>query len=106
MQSKIGDVYAGLDTTLETFPSDDTQHDDGAVLRALDTLSPADVAIIFTPDDTHHQLATACVRRGLHTLVAKPLVKSLDHHRDLAQEATRAGVLLATGEMWAEDVMI
>ena len=37
-------------------------------------MSPGDAAIIFTPDDSHFQIAAACLAAGLHTLVAKPLV--------------------------------
>ncbi|KIY97761.1 hypothetical protein MNEG_10200, partial [Monoraphidium neglectum] len=85
MDAKIGKAYKGLDLTIECFPADD----------ALATMSPGDAAIIFTPDDTHFAIASACVRAGLHTLVAKPLVRTLEHHRQLVEEAEAAGVMLA-----------
>jgi hypothetical protein len=61
-------------------------------------MSPGDAAIIFTPDDTHFAIASACVRAGLHTLVAKPLVRTLEHHRQLVEEAEAAGVMVGGGQ--------
>lgn len=58
---KIGAVYKGLDTTLECFPADDVADDPDAYKAALKTMRPGDAAIIFTPDDTHHFLAEACI---------------------------------------------
>ena len=40
-------------------------------------MSPGDAVIIFVPDDLHAQVATAAARRGLHVLLAKPAVKTL-----------------------------
>jgi D-galacturonate reductase len=63
--------------------------------KALATMSPGDAAIIFTPDDSHHFLASACLKAGLHVLVAKPLVRSLEHHRRLVAEAEEAGTMVS-----------
>ena len=43
--------------------------------RAMATMVPGDAVIVFTPDDTHFDIALAALRIGLHVLVAKPLVK-------------------------------
>ena len=56
LQSAIGDVYEGLDVSVETFPNDDTI-DEFAYLSALDTFKRGDVVTIFTPDDTHYTIA-------------------------------------------------
>ena len=40
-----------------------------AYLDALSTYRPGDVVIIFTPDDTHHDIAMAAVTRGMHVMV-------------------------------------
>ena len=52
LQRAIGDVYAGLDLTMTTFPADDVV-DPKAYLAALDSdrCRPGDVVTIFTPDD-------------------------------------------------------
>eukprot|EP00899_Mesostigma_viride_P008310 jgi/Mesvir1/17480/Mv08753-RA.1 len=58
-------------------------------------MSRGDVAIIFTPDNTHFPIAMACVEHGLHVLVAKPLVKTLGEHLQLIEAARQHSVLVA-----------
>lgn len=95
LRQRIGDAYRDLSCELETFPEDDVDRDPRAYLRAMDQLSRGDVVTIFTPDDTHFAIARHAVQRGLHVLVAKPLVKQLHEHRQLVREANAQGVLLA-----------
>jgi Oxidoreductase family, NAD-binding Rossmann fold len=57
-------------------------------------MRPGDVAIVFTPDDSHAAIAGACLAAGLHTLVAKPLVKTLAEHRVLLSAARRHNSLV------------
>lgn len=45
-------------------------------------------------DDTHFTIALAAIERGLHVLLTKPLVKTLDEHYKLFEAARRKGVLL------------
>lgn len=45
----------GLDITCETFPGDD-EVDRNAYVKAAGTFGKGDVAIIFTPDDTHFEV--------------------------------------------------
>ena len=91
----IGRRYKGLDTTFQSFPADDVPHDPRAYRAALDQLNAGDVAILFTPDDTHFQLGLAAVEKGCHTLIAKPLVKTLAEHLQLAAAAKKNNVLVA-----------
>ena len=93
MKEQIEDVY-GLSTSLETFPRDD-EVDREAYKTALATCQPGDVAIVFTPDDTHYDIAMACLQSGLHVLVTKPIVKTLQEHRELQGKASEAGLILA-----------
>ena len=79
MQQQIGDVYSGMDLTCQTFPPDG-KIDRSAYKTALDAFSPGDAVTIFTPDDTHFEIALAAIERGLHVLVTKPPVKTLAHH--------------------------
>jgi D-galacturonate reductase len=94
MQRCIGNVYANLDLACDTFPADD-QVDPNAYTKAIASFAPGDVAIIFTPDDTHFDICLACVQHGLHVLVTKPLVQTLAHHQALAKAADEHGVLVA-----------
>lgn len=93
MQKNIGDIYAEMDLTCDTFPGDD-EVDPKAYEVAADAFAPGDVAIIFTPDDTHFDIAMQCIARGMHVMVTKPIVKTLEEHQKLAKAAADKGVLV------------
>eukprot|EP00566_Odontella_aurita_P010413 CAMPEP_0113581564 /NCGR_PEP_ID=MMETSP0015_2-20120614/31378_1 /TAXON_ID=2838 /ORGANISM="Odontella" /LENGTH=424 /DNA_ID=CAMNT_0000486037 /DNA_START=231 /DNA_END=1505 /DNA_ORIENTATION=- /assembly_acc=CAM_ASM_000160 len=93
MQRCIGDVYGGMDLTCETFPGDDAVDPRGYV-EASSKFKAGDVAIIFTPDDTHFDIAMECVKHGMHVMVTKPIVQTLEHHLALAKAASEKGVLV------------
>ena len=59
---------------------------------ALDTLSPGDIATIFTPDDTHFAIAKYAISRGLHVLITKPAVKTVAHHAELLRLVCRTAM--------------
>lgn len=94
LQRVIGDVYSGLDLQLETFP-EDSRVDPQSFKDAIKAFHPGDAVTIFTPDDTHFEIALAAIEHGLHVLVTKPAVQTLDHHRILVEAAKRKGVLVA-----------
>ena len=50
---------------------------------------------IFTPDDTHFEIAMDAIGNGCHVLIAKPIVKTVQEHRRLIQAAEENGVLVA-----------
>jgi D-galacturonate reductase len=54
-----------------------------------------DAVVIFTPDDTHFQIAMEAVRHGCHVLIAKPLVRTLNEHLQLVAAAEQENVLVA-----------
>jgi D-galacturonate reductase len=94
--SNLRDSVLGADgrVAIDTFPADDCV-DAQAYLGALRSFSPGDVAVIFTPDSTHFEIAMACVERGLHVFVTKPIVQTLAQHARLASLARSRGVLVA-----------
>lgn len=93
MKRCIEDVYAETDITCDTFP-EDGQVDPKAYESAVKTFKAGDVAIIFTPDDTHFNIALECINAGMHVMVTKPIVKTLDEHHKLAKAAKEKGVLV------------
>ena len=94
MQRVIGDVYEGLDpSVIETWPADGVV-DRSAFRPAAAAFKPGDCAIIFTPDDTHFEIAMACIERGMHVMITKPPVKSLREHNLLVEAAKKKGVLV------------
>ena len=94
MKRKIADVYEGIDTSCDCFPQGNTI-DPESYLTALNTFKRGDIVTIFTPDDTHFDIAMACIERGLHVLVTKPIVKTLEQHKRLHSAAIANRVLVA-----------
>ena len=94
-QRRIAQVYRDMDVGFDAFPGDDVASDPSAYLAALDSMAAGDLVTIFTPDDTHCQIALAAIDRGLHVLVTKPPVKTLAEHRALVEAARSKGVLVA-----------
>jgi predicted dehydrogenase len=54
---------AGLDLSVETYPKDSVT-DPKAYLEAIAAFLPGDAVTIFTPDDTHFEIALAAIQRG------------------------------------------
>ena len=95
MKSCIEEVYEGLPVDLDTFPADDDV-DDRSYLTALDAYPAGSAVTVFTPDDTHFKIAMACIERGMHVLITKPAVQTLEQHNELAAAAAARNVLVAT----------
>ena len=65
-------TITGFQYDIEVFPNKDGI-DDKAYLEALSSLNKPDCAFVAVPDHLHCEVATVCIKRGLHTLVVKPL---------------------------------
>jgi D-galacturonate reductase len=95
LHNSIARVYKDFDVSFESFPDDAEHGDSKAYLAAMDRLEPGDCVTVFTPDDTHFAIAMEAVERGLHVLIAKPIVKTLEEHLALAEAARLSGVIVA-----------
>jgi len=93
MKRCIEEVYSEMDLTCETFPGDDEVNPKSYV-NASATCKSGDVAVIFTPDDTHFDIALECINKGMHVMVTKPIVQTLEHHKILADAAKKKNVLV------------
>ena len=93
-ESAIGKVYKGLDLSIETFPTDNIICNPKAYVDAIKNFKRGDAVTIFTPDDTHFEIAMACIKNGLHVLVTKPAVKTLEQHIKLYEAAKLYNVLV------------
>lgn len=82
----LGDVYSGMDLTRDTFMlttrSTSTHHS-----RFNQEMS----IVIFTPDDTHFDIAVACSKHGMYLTVTKPIVQTLDHRQAFGRSCWRTG---------------
>ncbi len=95
LDSVVSSVYQDMDTRFRSFPDDSVSSDPLAYRSALKEANPGDAVLVFTPDDTHFTIAMDAIAHGCHTLVAKPLVKTVDEHQKLIEAAERANVLVA-----------
>eukprot|EP01118_Nematostelium_gracile_P005055 TRINITY_DN1605_c0_g1_i1.p1 TRINITY_DN1605_c0_g1~~TRINITY_DN1605_c0_g1_i1.p1 ORF type:complete len:427 (+),score=87.60 TRINITY_DN1605_c0_g1_i1:100-1380(+) len=91
---KIEAVYKGMEVNFESFPEDSVENEPKAFLKALDTMKKGDFVTIFTPDDTHFEIAKEAIERGLHVLITKPSVKTLAEHHQLIELAKKHNVLV------------
>ena len=94
MARAIGAAYPGsaFDRACSTYPAD-VATDPHAYRAALAALRPGSAVLIFTPDDTHFEIAMAAVAAGMHVLVTKPITLALAEQAALAAAAAAKGVL-------------
>ena len=95
LQDNVQSIYRDMNLQFESFPADDVECDPFAYRDALSRVSAGDVVAVFTPDDSHFQIAMDAVHQGCHVLVAKPIVKTVDQHTRLAEAARENGCLVA-----------
>ena len=91
LHKNISLVYNKMDCSFESYPADD-KIDREAYKTAVDALKPGDAITIFTPDTTHFPIAMYAIEKGIHVLLTKPAVKTLEHHQALIEAARRNGV--------------
>ena len=94
MNQRIGAVYRDMDLRCDTYPADTVINPTSYIDDAIPTYKAGDVAIIFTPDDTHYDIAMACIQQGMHVMVTKPIVQTLTQHQSLLAEARKYNVLV------------
>jgi len=58
-----------------------------------------DAATIAAPTHLHHDIALACIARGVHVMVEKPIASSVEEGRAIIEAAQRAGVTLMVGHV-------
>jgi hypothetical protein len=62
-------------------------------------LAGIDAVTIAAPTHLHHEIALACIARGVHVLVEKPIASTVQEGRDIVAAARRAGVTLMVGHV-------
>ncbi|KAI1138884.1 D-galacturonic acid reductase [Hypoxylon sp. FL0543] len=91
LDANISKVYNGLDCSFDSYPANNVKDPD-AYKTAIDALKPGDAITIFTPDTTHYPIALYAIERGIHVLITKPAVKTLEHHQALMEAAKKHNV--------------
>ena len=71
------------------------------VFADLDALLASDVeaVTIAAPTHLHQDIALACIARGLHVMVEKPIAPTVEEGRAIVAAARRAGVTLMVGHV-------
>eukprot|EP00759_Apiculatamorpha_spiralis_P005816 PhF_6_TR13434/c0_g1_i1/m.21439/K18106/GAAA; D-galacturonate reductase len=93
LQTTITSTYKDMDVRFDSFPGD-TEKDPLAYVKAIQSMSPGDHVLIYTPDDTHYDIASAAIKAKLNVLITKPGVKTLEHHLQLVSLAKENNVIL------------
>jgi predicted dehydrogenase len=68
-----------------------------AFTNARDIVDQVDLVSIATPTDTHAEIASLFLDRGIPVLVEKPLARSVDEADAIIRAAARTGAVLAVG---------
>jgi predicted dehydrogenase len=109
MGSNHGRVLAGLPgITLVGIVDPLQAHRDRAVefigcpvFETLDQLFAAgvDAVTIAAPTHLHHEVSLACIAKGIHLLVEKPIASTVEEGREIVAAAERANVTLMVGHV-------
>ena len=70
-----------------------------AVRDAAELLRHVDLVSVVVPTEAHFEVAGACLEAGVHTLVEKPIARTLEEADALIASAKRRGVTLAVGHL-------
>jgi predicted dehydrogenase len=62
-------------------------------------LGNVQAAVIAVPTNLHHEVTRACLEKGIHVLVEKPLAATLEEADDLVALATQQSVVLQVGHV-------
>jgi predicted dehydrogenase len=74
-------------------------HGVAAFSRYQDVLETAQAAIIAVPTDRHHEVGMACLERGLHVLIEKPIATTIAEGDALVAAAERERRVLQVGHV-------
>jgi D-galacturonate reductase len=91
-ENNLKGTYPLLDVSFESYPKEGKS--DEAYKEALADMKKGSAVLIFTPDDTHFQIAKDSLEAGMNVLVAKPLVKTTAEHKELQELAKKNNLLL------------
>src|SRR6476661_962923 len=109
MGSNHARVFAGLPGTELVGVADPDRKQADFVARTLGCVAVSDVnellerdvdaITIAAPTHLHRDIALACIARGVHVMVEKPIASSVEEGREIINVARRAGVTLMVGHV-------
>jgi predicted dehydrogenase len=109
MGSNHARVFAGLPGIELVAVADPDRKQAKFVAHTLDCAAVADVGelldlkldaiTIAAPTHLHRDIALACIARGVHVMVEKPIASSVEEGNEIINAARRAGVTLMVGHV-------
>jgi len=109
MGSNHARVFAGLPGVELVGVADPDSKQAEFVARTLSCIAVSDVSelldrdldavTIAAPTHLHREIALACIARGVHVMVEKPIASSVEEGRDILNAARRAGLILMVGHV-------
>lgn len=87
----MNSLYPNLDTSFESFPKKNKSNE--TYKEAIDSMDEKSCVFIFTPDDTHYEIALYALEKKMHVQIAKPLVKTYKEHCNLEKMAQKNNLL-------------
>ena len=109
MGSNHARVFAGLPGVELVAVADPDRKQADFVARTLGCVAVADVAALLDlkldavtiagPTHLHRDIALACIERGVHVLVEKPIASSVEEGNEIIAAARKAGVVLMVGHV-------
>jgi len=93
------DFVGVCDTSNETLQRVAADNACNAVSDWRDLLDKTDIVSIATPTETHSEIASAFLNRGIDVLVEKPIALSLDQADEMIAAAERSGAKLMVGQL-------
>ena len=107
-RARLGDIeYVGLadiNSELRRTRADEYNIDVFADFNELLDVTSPDAVTIATPDHLHRAIVVACVERGIHVLVEKPMDTNVEGCREMVAAADESGVLLQVDFMKRHDL--
>lgn len=91
------DLVAVVDTDRERAAEVAGRHDARALTEPRELLGLVDAVSVAVPTSVHEQVARPLLEAGIHTLVEKPLTRTLDEARSLIESASRNNRVLHVG---------
>jgi len=90
-------LVAVVDTDGERAAEVAGRHEARALTEFRELIGQVDAVTVAVPTSAHEQVARPLLEAGIHTLVEKPVTRTLDEARSLIDVAKRNGVVLHVG---------
>jgi predicted dehydrogenase len=93
------ELVAVADADQQTVNEVASQNNCNAILDYRDLLGEVDAVSIVVPTSLHHEVTKACLERGIHVLVEKPITTTVEQAIDLIETAKKYQCTLQVGHL-------